>query len=270
MKIIVSHDVDHLYATDHLFRDLYLEKLWVRSFLQLCRKQISLQTFCGRLTLLFRNRMQHLEEVMEFDREHGVPSTFFFGMKSGLSMAYSQKRAAKHIRDVLEGGFDAGVHGIDYQSTEKMKEEKEAFSSLSGQGLFGIRNHYVRFDEQTFEKMSELGYLFDSTWFNKKELEFRVPYRVGEMWEFPLHIMDNYIYQPGRLEESLQKTYEAIHQAEEQGMPYCTILFHDYQFDEKYDPDLKKWYIETILFCKEKYGFVSYREAIKELMEQKQ
>jgi len=265
MKIIVSHDVDHLYATDHLFRDLYLEKLWARSFLQLCRKQISLRTFLGRLTLLLRNRMQHLEEVMSFDRAHGVPSVFFFGMKSGLSMAYSRKRAAAHILCVLGEGFDAGIHGIDYQNIENMKEEKGAFAAISGQTSFGIRNHYVRFDEQTFEKMAKLGYLFDSTWFNKKKLEFRAPYRVGGMWEFPLHIMDNYIFVQGNLEKSLQDTFAAIREAEEQGMPYCTILFHDYQFDDLYDPLLKQWYMETIAFCEKHYEFISYRDAIREL-----
>ena len=68
MKIIISHDVDHLYATDHLFKDLILEKLWVRSFLHLCSGKISLRTFFYRLTLLFHNRMHRIEEVMTCNR----------------------------------------------------------------------------------------------------------------------------------------------------------------------------------------------------------
>lgn len=36
MKIIVSHDVDHLYPSDHFLKDLILPKMWVRSFLHLC------------------------------------------------------------------------------------------------------------------------------------------------------------------------------------------------------------------------------------------
>ena len=48
MKIIISHDVDHLDASDHLFRDLILEKLWVRSFLHLCQGRISLKTFFSK------------------------------------------------------------------------------------------------------------------------------------------------------------------------------------------------------------------------------
>lgn len=266
MKIIISHDVDHLYATDHLKRDLILEKLWVRSFLHLCAGKISLQTFLYHLTILFHNRMHRIEELMAYDRAHGIPSVFFFGMDNVLGMSYTRKEAAPVIQKVLEAGFDAGVHGVDYLDGEKIRAEHDAFRDLSGLTVFGLRNHYVRFDDGTFEKMNAAGYLFDSTWFNKKELDIRAPYKVGSMWEFPLHIMDGYICRPGRLEEGLAATRAAIRKAEELGMPYCTILFHDYQFDGFYDPQKKRWYEETVRFCEERgYEFISYRDAVREL-----
>jgi hypothetical protein len=266
MKIIISHDVDHLDASDHLFRDLILEKLWVRSFLHLCQGRISLKTFFHRLTILFHNRMNRIEEVMEFDRAHGIPSVFFFGMDNVLGMSYPRKKAAPVIRHVLERGFDVGVHGVDYQNGEKIKAEHDAFRDVSGLQQFGLRNHYVRFEDASFEKMEQAGYQFDSTWFNKQELEIRAPYKVGDMWEFPLHIMDGYICHQGKLEQGLQDTFAAIRKAEALGMPYCTILFHDYQFDDGFDPQLKRWYEETVRFCEENhYGFISYRDAIKEL-----
>ena len=266
MKIIVSHDVDHLYATDHLFKDLILEKLWVRSFLHLCTGRISLKTFLYRLTILFHNRMHHIDELMSFDHEHGIPSVFFFGMDNVLGMSYSQKKAAPVIKRVMDNGFDVGVHGVEYCDEMKIKKEHDDFAKLSGRASFGLRNHYVRFDEMTFAKMDKAGYPFDSTWFNKKELEIRAPYKVGNMWEFPLHIMDGYICFPGKLEEGLRDTKAAIRKAEEMGMPYCTILFHDYQYDDHYDPQMKCWYEEAVRFCEESgYGFISYRDAIEEL-----
>lgn len=266
MKIIISHDVDHLDATDHLTKDLILPKLWVRSFLHLCAGKISFRTFWYRLTVLFHNRMNRTEEVMAFDKAHGIPSVFFFGMDNVLGMSYSQKKAKPVIEKILSEGFDAGVHGADYQNTEKIQREHDDFAALSGTMSFGIRNHYVRFDENTFEKMAQAGYLYDSTWFNKQKLEFRAPYKVGEMWEFPLHIMDGYVCYPGRVEEGIAATKDAISQAEAAGIPYCTILFHDYQFDERYDPQTKRWYEETVRYCEERgYEFISYRDAIKEL-----
>lgn len=266
MKIIISHDVDHLYATDHIFKDLILEKLWIRSFLQLCKGKISFKSFLYRLTILFHNRMHRVDELMEFDREHGIPSVFFFGMNNGLGMSYSQGRAAPVIQRVLKNDFDVGVHGIDYLSENKIKKEHDDFRNISGIHMFGIRNHYLRFDHSTFSKMSEVGYLFDSTWFNKKETELRAPYKVGNMWEFPLHVMDASIYKYGKFSESVETTKNVILQAEKMGMPYCTILFHDTSFDDHYNPQVKQWYQEIIQFCEEKqYGFISYRDAIKEL-----
>lgn len=270
MKIIVSHDVDHLDATDHLTKDLILPKLWVRSFLHLCAGKISFRTFWYRLTILFHNRMNRTEEVMEFDKANGVPSVFFFGMDNVLGMSYSRQKAEPVIKKVLEMGFDAGVHGADYQNAEKIKAEHDTFAALSGTVSFGIRNHYVRFDGETFGKMEQAGYLYDSTWFNKEHLELRAPYKVGQMWEFPLHIMDGYICFPGKVEDGIANTKSAIRQAEAEGMPYCTILFHDYQFDDRFDPQQKRWYEETIRFCREQgYEFISYRDAIKELETEK-
>ncbi len=268
MKIIVSHDVDHLYPLEHLKKDLILEKLWVRSFLHLCSGKINLKTFLFRLTLLFHKRMHHIDELMAFDKAHRIPSVFFFGMDNVLGMSYSREKATPVIQRVLEAGFDVGVHGVDYQNAEKIQTEHDAFQKISGMASFGLRNHYVRFDETTFQKMEQAGYLFDSTWFNKKKLEFRSPYKVGKMWEFPLHIMDGYICFPGRLKEGLEATQTAIRRAEAEGMPYCTILFHDTGFDSRYDPSLKQWYESTILFCQESgYEFISYRDAIRELEE---
>ena len=86
------------------------------------------------------------------------------------------------------------------------------------------------------------------------------------MWEFPLHIMDTYVCHPGQVEQGIQDTVEIIRRAEKAGMPYCTILFHDYQFDDGQDPEMKRWYMETIRFCIENhYEFISYRDAIREL-----
>lgn len=266
MKIIISHDVDHLYATDHLFKDLILEKLWVRSFIHFCTGKLSFKNLLWRLTALFHNRMHRISEIMEFDKAHAIPSVFFFGMDNVLGMSYSRKKAVPLINKVLECGFDAGVHGADYQNIENMRCEHDDFAGISNMENFGIRNHYVRFDNSTFQKMSEIGYLFDSTWFNKEKPDFRAPYKVGDMWEFPLHIMDGYICKPGCLQEGIAATQAAIEQADNLGMPYCTILFHDYQFDGRNDSEMKKWYEETIRYIESHgYEFISYRDAIKEL-----
>lgn len=266
MKIIISHDVDHLYASDHWFKDLIIEKLWIRSLLQLMKREIDAETFFNRLLLPFHNRMHRIDELMEFDRSHGIPSVFFFGMANGLGMSYQKSRACPIMKKVIDQSFDVGVHGIDYQRMEGIKKEHDDFLEMSGLKNFGIRNHYVRFDEHTFEKQSEAGYLFDSTWFDKKKLNLKAPYKVGDMWEFPLHVMDGYICMEGKWQEGVREAIRAVEKSDAMGMPYCTMLFHDYLFNEKCFPQLKRWYMEVVEYCeKSGHEFISYREAIEEL-----
>lgn len=260
--------MDHIYASDHIFKDFILEKLWVRSAIHMIQGKIGFKVFVKRLGILLSNRMTRIDEIMEFDKNHNIPSTFFFGMDNALGMSYSINKAEPFIKKVVNNGFDAGVHGVDYRTQEGINKEYATFSGISGMSSFGIRNHYVRFNDDTFNKMSKAGYLFDSTDFNKNHIEYKKPYRVGKMWEFPLTIMDGYICFPGKTQEGIENTYKAIEKADRRGLPYCTILFHDYQFEEKYYPDMKLWYEKTIEFCEKKgYEFISYRDAIKELEE---
>lgn len=266
MKIIVSHDVDHIDVIDHIFIDLIIEKMFIRSILQILSGRISWSTCFHRITMIFRGRMNRIAEVMEYDRQNGIPSTFFFGMANGLGMSYSREKAASYIEMVQAKGFDVGVHGVDYMVLDKICAEHDAFKKISGLDSFGIRNHYVRFDDETFSKMNQAGYLFDTTQFNKKKTELINPYKVGNMWEFPLHIMDGYICEQGRLAEGLDKTYKIINEAEKKGIKYLTILFHDYQFDDNFDPQLKEWYTSAIAYCKRMgYEFISYKDAVLEL-----
>ncbi len=266
MKIIISHDVDHLYTREHIFRDLIFPKMIVRSFIYFIKRKISFKTLIARIFSICSRRMNRIEEVMCLDKEYDVPSTFFFGMNQGLGMSYYPEEAEDTIIAVRKKGFDVGVHGINYQNFEAMKAEYEKFASIIQEKDFGIRMHYVRFDNDTFEKLEEIGYIYDTTEFNKKELEVKNPHKVGKMWEFPLCIMDGYIIPPENLEEGIKNTINAIKLAEKNELPYCTILFHDFQYNEKAYPVEKAWYDWVLKYLKkENYEFISYREAMEEL-----
>lgn len=268
MKIIISHDVDHLYVSEHYLKDLIIPKLLVRSLLHVFTGKISIKTFSSRVLMIFNNRMNRLDEIMEFDKQEGIPSIFFFGMANGLGMSYSKKKVLPMIERVARNGFDIGVHGVEFENIIGIKQEHDAFAKISNMSEFGIRNHYVRFEDKTFNMLEKVGYTFDSTWFDKEKLNIKGPYKVGNMWEFPLHIMDGYICKPGLLKKGISDTIRAIRLAEEKEVPYCTILFHDYQFDDNTYPDMKKWYLETVKYIKEnRYEFISYKDAVAELEE---
>lgn len=266
MKIIISHDVDHLYSTEHWTHDLIIPKLWIRSFIYLCRGQIDIKVFLERMICPFRKKWNRTAEVLQVDKEHGIPSTFFFGMNRGLGMSYGAKSAKKMIQYVSDQGYDIGVHGVEFSDDSKMQKEYMQLRDMIGEIPFGIRMHYVRKDEYTFEKLAKIGYLFDSTEFDKKGMDMVGPYKINNMWEIPLHVMDGYVWEIGNIEQSKKNAIKIIEKVKEQELPYCTILFHDYFYNAKCYPQEKEWYDWLIQYLKEQnYDFISFKDAVKEL-----
>jgi len=267
MKVIISHDVDHLTVSEHL-SDLIIPKFWIRSSIELSLGHISLKEFLIRLKEFLKNRWNHIEELIEFDKEHNIPSTFFFGMDRGMGLSYSLELAREYIQLVLNNGFDAGVHGIEFENFEKMKQEFEIFKNLSRLESFGIRMHYLRMNSKTLEKLGKIGYIFDSSLYSKKN-----PFKIekGNMWEFPLHIMDGYVilgkkkWQSLKLRKAVDITKRKIEDCYKSGIKYLTILFHDRYFSEGFRT-WKEWYVQTVEFLKSSgFKFISYRQALEEL-----
>ncbi len=263
MKIIISHDVDHLFWNDHL-RDLYYPKLWVRETLAVLRGRISAGDWARRMTIPFHKNLNHLADIMRFDKENGVPSTFFFGMEKGLGISYGHKQALGAIRKVQAGGFAAGVHGIAYQDAGAMRSEFMAFQDLTGSAPEGIRMHYVRFADNTLQALSDAGYAFDTTVFDKKTgFHIQAPYQVNGMWEFPLTIMDTYL--PYDEQKIRERTQEILGKAEEQAVGYCTVLVHDTNYSPVY-PVYRDWYEWLVGYCRQKgFGLIGYHDAVREL-----
>ncbi|MCM1044009.1 MAG: hypothetical protein NC417_00725 [Candidatus Gastranaerophilales bacterium] len=266
MKIIISHDVDHLYSTEHWRHDLIIPKLWVRSLIYLCRRQINFKVFLARVIFPFQKKWNRTAEVLQFDKEHYIPSTFFFGMSRGLGMSYGAKIAEEMIQYVCAQGYDVGVHGIAFSEDSKMQEEYTRFKKIVGAVPVGIRMHYVRKDESTFEKLAQIGYLFDSTEFDKTGTKMVGPYKIHDMWEIPLHVMDGYVMDIGDAEQSKENTIRIIEKVKEQELPYCTVLFHDFYYNAKCYPQEKEWYDWLIQYLQEQnYEFISFKDAVKEL-----
>ncbi len=265
MKIIISHDVDHLHPSDHILRDLIFPRLWVRSTIEMIKGKISFLVFYYRLMSIFDKRLNRIPEIVDFENNNNIPSIFFFGMGNILGMSYKIIAVAPWIKYVLENGFDAGVHGVEYNDINKMKDEFNTFQVISDLDSFGIRMHYVRYNNTTFMKMDQIGYLFDASEFSKSNSDLKKPYKIGNMWEFPLCIMDGYILRQG-LETAKKQTIELINKASKIGIEYFTFLFHDNLFNEKTYPMQKNYYAWFVKYVQDlHFKFISYRDAIAEL-----
>ena len=166
-KVIISHDVDHLYAKDHWFRDLIYPKLWIRSTKEFICREISLKEWWLRCSSCFKRNRNCISELVGFDKSHGVESVFFFGVKQGLGMSYLPREAKPMVEYVKNEGFAVGLHGICFDDYMGIKDEYDTFREYFGFEPCGIRMHYVRYDDNTFENEDKAGYVFDSSEFEK-------------------------------------------------------------------------------------------------------
>jgi len=265
MKIIISHDVDHLTAWEHN-RDLLIPKHVIRNIVEFVSGRIGFSEVMDRSGDIFKNKWQNLESLSEFNSEHNIPSTFFFGVSNGLGLNYTFENAAFWIKEICEKGFDVGVHGIAFQDFANIKKEHDLFKAVSGLDGFGIRMHYLRSNEKTPEMLDRAGYAFDSSLYKLDN-----PFRIGGLWEFPLHIMDGYVicrqskWQNQDLNQCKDTAQEILEAAFDRGIQYFTILFHDRYFTDSFRT-WKEWYIWLIQYLKNNgFKFVNYRQAIEEL-----
>lgn len=265
MKIIISHDIDHITVYEH-FTDFIIPKFLIRNFIELVNFKISVTEYFLRFFKLFTNKWQNIKEIIQFNKENNIPATFFIGVNNGLGLNYKLKEAEKWIKYIVNQNVECGVHGISYQKQNEIDKEFSTFKNISGLEDFGIRMHYLRTDKKTLEMLSKAGYSFDSTVYEEKN-----PYLINNMVEFPLQIMESYEmegkkrWQSRSSQEAINNTIKKIENYKMLEIKYLTILFHDRYFDNSFK-SWKKWYIEIIKYCKaNNYEFISYKNAIKEI-----
>ena len=265
MKVIISHDVDHISVWEHT-KDLILPKFIVRAKLELFSGKISLSEFFNRMGDFFQNQWHRVPEVIAANKAEGIKSAFFFGVNNGVGLNYPVEFAIPWINHAIEEGFEVGVHGIDFDSLEKVKKEYSTFKELSALNSFGIRMHYLRQNEHTFNYMEQSGYRFDAS-----EQGYKNPYLIGKMWEFPLQIMDGWVvngekrYQFRNLEQCKDYTKEKIDKAINEELNVLSILFHDRYFSSSFKT-WKNWYEWLLIYLKDqKFEFVTHDQAIVEL-----
>lgn len=257
MKVIVSHDVDHLFILEH-WKDRFILGLIYKSLRELLAGKLSITQVLQR----FRLRQHRIPELVDFNSSHGIPSNFFFGMSNGLSLSYSASKAAPIIKELKDQNFFVGTHGIAFEDELKMRDERDRMNSILESNVIGIRNHYLRQAELTKRIMTDLGYQFDST-----DRGLVNPKRIGKLWSIPISVMDVDVVRAGRLEQGIwNETMEILEKAIELDIEYFVINFHDIYFDKVSYPIHYSWYVNLINHCRSlNLEFISFNQAINEL-----
>ena len=219
MKIIVSHDVDHLDGWCHWWKDLYWEKFLFKALWFFLTGRIGLTMFFRRVVYAFIRKIENLNELIWFDNEHNIRATFFIGVNNALGMCYSVNSAKEAADRIVKAGFDIGVHGVAFDAKGKIVAEHAKFYALGRCEEFGIRNHYLRGrgNVTMHEWQSNAGYLFDST-----DYGLFHPYKIGDMWEFPLSIMDSYVLKEynNNIDHVKNLSIKMLEEAEQKKVPF--------------------------------------------------
>jgi len=263
MKIIISHDIDHLSIKEHILKDLIIPKYIFWSLLELVKNKITLKIFFTKIMWLFRkNGWNNLEKLIRFDKKMGVNSTFFIAVNNGKKLNYSQNQAKQAINLIKKYNFDIGVHGICYNNYKGIKKEYEYFKKITNINYFGIRIHYLRTNNNTLKNIAKAGYLFDTTILSKNLAQQN---KIDNLIEFPFHVMDGNLLGPKTnytLDEVKQKTKNLLNRAEKENKKYIAILFHQRYFGNDF-PNYKNWYIWLINYCKQQnYKFINYKNLL--------
>jgi len=274
MKIIVSHDVDHLTFGEHA-RDAIVPKYLARAFLERGRGMITTRELGARLRALAANRMERVDELVAFDRAQGVPSTWFFGVQEGRDLRYSFDAVKPLVQRVLDAGLPVGVHGVATDDPRAVRREFQWFANAFGLWGFGVRLHNVgmaahaeRLTREHHALFEEVGYAFTSNTY-----ALAAPYRLGGIWEFPLQLMDGYVFywesstQARTLDEAKAWTLGRVDEAEAAGLPYLNLLFHDTYFFEGFEA-MAGWYRWLIGELRARgHAFIDFQGALAELSE---
>lgn len=264
MKIIVSHDVDHLYWSEHI-SDTFILKFYYNSLKWYIKGYIDYEEFKYKIKRIFRKELHRLNELVSFNNSFGVKSNFFIGLANGKGLNYSLRNAIVFISKLEELNQEVGIHGISYNDKNLMTKEFELLKQNLKSDIYGIRMHYLRNDSSTLNILNEIGYNFDSS-----EYGLKPEYKIGNMIEYPISIMESYLWRDAgfNYDKMMDYTKKRVDEAVQKKLNYFIINFHDLHFDNSY-LIFKKWYEKTIEYLKNNsFEFTNFNmETKRRLME---
>jgi hypothetical protein len=228
----LTHDVDFAYIRRHLLDRTFfgfLARASLGSVKRFLAGRLTIGGLLGNWGAILVLPLVHLGLIKDFwdpfERylhiEKGAPSTFFiipFRNRDGVGMdgLSSAGRGTKYDCGDVEGslpgllaqGKEIGVHGIDaWHDAPSGISERERISTITGSARPGIRVLWLFFDRDSWRKLEEAGYRYDSTFgfndgvgFRAGTMQAYVPPGVQRIFELPLHIQDTALFYGRRMD----------------------------------------------------------------------
>ena len=216
--VFLSHDVDWDFngpPKDHILKikNRFDEKLFQTT----------------PINKLYRN----FSEYMEIEEKYDTKSTFFFRTQyeNGDYRDYDYD-----IKKLNKEGWEIGLHTDPSSVNEilEIKREKENLEKILGSKIYGNRVHYLSNDEKLLEKLSKLGFIYDSSFKKTKDtitVEDMGYQQINEIIEFPVTLMDAYLFTYMKISEDkiikiVEKTLNSCRKLNLE-FNVMSILWHD-------------------------------------------
>ena len=201
--LCVTHDIDRVSATYHRLKEVSE------------RGPSALLSVIHDVATTVMPGMRELNPFFNFGRiaalegELGVRSAFYVLFEKPRWSRAFQRREWQHVLGVYEpesiegelkflskAGHEIGLHASfdSWNDSRAMKLEVGRLKRM-GLSVSGARTHYLQFDHsQTPEVIGGAGLRYDSSIGFNLIPGFRAgtcfPYRLGPVWELPMHLMD--------------------------------------------------------------------------------
>jgi hypothetical protein len=238
----LTHDVDHPSILSHKFDHTmfgFLYRAILGSLFDVAKGRASVSDLLSNWAAALKLPLVHLGLATDFWHrfqdypkiEKGFPSSFFvipFKGRSGRSKegraprhraaAYEAAEIAAQIRNLMGTGCEIGLHGIDaWCDSSCGREELNEIERITGAQEFGVRMHWLYFDEQSPGKLESAGAAYDSSVGYNDAVGYRAgttqvykPLQATRLLELPLHIMDTALFSPGRLNLSPREARKQV------------------------------------------------------------
>lgn len=215
------------------------------------------------------------DEWMRLEEELDVRSTWYFLPEKGEAGQNAPTYRAGYydlnpelIRTLTDGGWEAGVHGLDnWCDITLAKKERKLMSDITGTDV-GTRVHWLLFDKDSWKTLDEAGYTYDSTFGYNDDVGFQAgtmqafrPAGTHSLYELPLHIQDmalfgTFCWLPNGAD---WEQAPCLNLSEEQAMERCTEIF---QYAQKYGGAITILWHQVSIAAPKRWGKF-YRVLIK-------
>jgi hypothetical protein len=216
---------------------------------------------------------------MEAEIRHGFRSTFYFfadelsqrhaydatyRYSDKLRLANGSTTVGALMRRMVDEGFEVGLHGSyeSYANGDELARQRSAVERGLGSPVFGVRQHFLRFDAaSTWAAQEAAGFRYDTTLGYNEAVGFRAgiaapfhpfdPTKKGPrtLLELPLTAMDGALFRTLKLDArlALRRVREHLEAVEAVG-GLAVILWHPNTTDTDAFPGWWECYLGVLKY----------------------